>query len=113
LCARVCFGFLLFAAGDTVGVAFDQSDAKVLRIYHNGQYLSGQDVRGMKGETWPLIIVAGGASLEVTTSANGVDDRSGRGHAALRKSLAPCLPALAASPPRRFRARQFSFRLTL
>ena len=52
-------------AGDTVGVAFDQSDEKVLRIYHNGQYLSGQDVRGMKGETWPLVIVAGGATLEV------------------------------------------------
>ena len=48
-----------------VGVAFDQSDEKVLRIYHNGQYLSGQDVRGMKGETWPLVIVAGGATLEV------------------------------------------------
>ena len=46
-------------------MAFDQSDEKVLRIYHNGQYLSGQDVRGMKGETWPLVIVAGGATLEV------------------------------------------------
>ena len=56
---------VLCAAGDTVGVAFDQSDEKVLRIYHNGQYLSGQDVRGMKGETWPIIIVAGGATLEV------------------------------------------------
>jgi hypothetical protein len=55
----------MLAAGDTVGVAFDQSDEKVLRIYHNGQYLSDQDVRGMKGETWPLVIVAGGASLEV------------------------------------------------
>ena len=59
-----CVGWLI-AAGDTVGVAFDQSDEKVLRIYHNGQYLSDQDVRGMKGETWPLVIVAGGASLEV------------------------------------------------
>ena len=57
---------LCVAAGDTVGVAFDQSDEKVLRIYHNGQYLSGQDVRGMKGETWPVVIVAGGASLEVS-----------------------------------------------
>ena len=56
---------VIIAAGDTVGVAFDQSDEKVLRIYHNGQYLSDQDVRGMKGETWPIIIVAGGATLEV------------------------------------------------
>lgn len=56
---------VLVAAGDTVGVAFDQSDEKVLRIYHNGQYLSDQDVRGMRGETWPIIIVAGGATLEV------------------------------------------------
>ena len=42
----------------------------MLRIYHNGQYLSGQDVRGMKGETWPLVIVAGGATLEVRTPQN-------------------------------------------
>ncbi len=68
--ARMGFFALLLvvvtiAAGDTVGVAFDQSDEKVLRIYHNGQYLSDQDVRGMKGETWPIIIVAGGATLEV------------------------------------------------
>lgn len=57
-------------AGDTVGIAFDQSDEKLLRIYHNGQYLSDQDVRGMKGETWPVVIVAGGASLEVSAAAN-------------------------------------------
>ena len=64
VCACVCVT-VPSAAGDTVGVAFDQSDEKVLRIYHNGQYLSGQDVRGMRGETWPIIIVAGGAKLEV------------------------------------------------
>ena len=64
VCACVCLT-VPSAAGDTVGVAFDQSDEKVLRIYHNGQYLSGQDVRGMRGETWPIIIVAGGAKLEV------------------------------------------------
>jgi len=56
---------MIFCGRVQVGVAFDQSDEKVLRIYHNGQYLSGQDVRGMKGETWPLVIVAGGATLEV------------------------------------------------
>jgi hypothetical protein len=41
---------------------------KVLRYYHNGNYLTGQDVRGVKGETWPIVSVAGGAALQVSGS---------------------------------------------
>lgn len=57
-------------AGDTIGVAFDMSDEKVLKYYHNGEYLSGQDVRGIKGETWPIVSVAGGATLQLNFGAD-------------------------------------------
>ena len=43
-----------------------------MKYYHNGEYLSGQDVRGIKGETWPIVSVAGGATLQVCSAALAV-----------------------------------------
>lgn len=36
---------------------------KRLSFFHNGKPLAGRDISSIKGEVWPIVTVAGGATL--------------------------------------------------
>jgi len=56
-----------FSQGDVIGVAFDQSDLRLLNFYVNGAELMLEKrpaITGIKGEVYPAISVQGAAVLE-------------------------------------------------
>jgi len=56
-----------FSQGDVIGVAFDQSDLRILNFYVNGAELMLETrpaVTGIKGEVYPAVCVQGAAVIE-------------------------------------------------
>jgi hypothetical protein len=57
--------FSKLQVGDTIGVAFSQSDLPNLAFTKNGKPSPSYDVRKVPGMVYPLISVSGGASVKV------------------------------------------------
>eukprot|EP00656_Telonema_subtile_P035815 TRINITY_DN3976_c0_g1_i2.p1 TRINITY_DN3976_c0_g1~~TRINITY_DN3976_c0_g1_i2.p1 ORF type:complete len:185 (+),score=21.66 TRINITY_DN3976_c0_g1_i2:173-727(+) len=53
------------AAGDVIGVAYDQADVPCINFFHNGKLMENERQVGMKGEVYPAISVTGGAEMQV------------------------------------------------